>query len=118
MARLTESEVEDVALDWLARLGHQTEDGPALAPDSERPERADYAQVLLVERLRSALSRLNPDLPAGALEDALRRITRPEGPTLEARNRTFHRILVDGVIREHHAVRDDLALYRQLGLAS
>ena len=44
---------------------------------------------------------LNPDLPDDALEDALRRLTRPTGATLEARNRDFHRMLVSGVTVEH-----------------
>ncbi|MDF1500848.1 MAG: type I restriction endonuclease subunit R [Anaerolineales bacterium] len=101
MARLTESEIEDVTLNWLSRLGYQIEAGPTLAPDGELPERADYGQVLLAGRLRAALAHLNPELPPGALEDAFRKITRPEGPTLEARNRAFHRMLVDGVTVEY-----------------
>jgi type I restriction enzyme R subunit len=43
----------------------------------------------------------NPALPAEAVEDAFRKITRPEGPTLEARNRAVHRLLVDGVTVEY-----------------
>ena len=42
-----------------------------------------------------------PDLPAAALEDAFRKLTRPEGSTLEARNRAFHRMVADGVTVEH-----------------
>ena len=45
--------------------------------------------------------RLNPDLPAEALDDAYRKLTRPEGATVEARNRAFHRMVVDGVTVEH-----------------
>jgi type I restriction enzyme R subunit len=44
---------------------------------------------------------VNPTLPADALADAFRKLTRPEGPTLEARNRAFHRLLVDGVTVEY-----------------
>ena len=64
-------------------------------------ERSDYGEVLLARRLRDALARLNPDLPAAALEDAFRKLTRPEGSTLEARNRAFHRMAADGVTVEH-----------------
>jgi type I site-specific restriction-modification system R (restriction) subunit len=46
---------------------------------------------------QAALARLNPALQPEALDDALRKLTRPEGPTLEARNRALHRLLVDGV---------------------
>jgi type I restriction enzyme, R subunit len=54
-----------------------------------------------VQRLQDALARLNPTRPAEALDDAFRKLTRPEGPTLEARNRAIHRLLVDGVTVEH-----------------
>ena len=60
-----------------------------------------YSEIALERRLRDALARLNPDLPAAALEDAFRKLTRPEGSTLEACNRAFHRLLVDGVTVEY-----------------
>ena len=50
-----------------------------IAPGEAGAERADYAQVVLQARLREALARLNPALPPEALEDAFRRLTRPEG---------------------------------------
>ncbi|MFX4643207.1 hypothetical protein ABTB17_19170, partial [Acinetobacter baumannii] len=71
--------------------------GPDLAPDGPAPERTDYGQVVLEQRLRDALVRLNTDLPAEALEDAFRKLTRPEGADLMQRNRTLHRLMVDGV---------------------
>ena len=87
MISLSESTVEDIGLEWLADLGWQVVHGPDIAPDMLAAERSDYGEVLLETRLRAALARLNPDLPDDALEDALRRLTRPTGATLEARNR-------------------------------
>ena len=98
---LSESTVEAVALDWLTSLGWAVLHGPDIAPDTPAAERADYGEVVLNGRLRSALARLNPDLPDDALEDALQRLTRPAGATLEARNRAFHRMLVAGVTVEY-----------------
>ena len=98
---VSESTVEAVALDSLASLDWAVLHGPDIAPDTPAAERADYGEVVLTTRLRSALARLNPDLPDDALEDALRRLTRPAGTTLEARNRDFHRMLVAGVTVEH-----------------
>ncbi len=98
---VSESTVEAVALDWLASLDWAVVHGPDIAPDTPAAERADYGEVVLTARLRSALARLNPDLPDTAVEDALRRLTRPAGATLEARNRDFHRMLVAGVTVEH-----------------
>ena len=100
-ASLSESTVEAVALDWLAALGWTVAHGPEIAPGTPAAERADYGRVVLTNRLRYALARLNPDLPDDALGDALRRLTRPAGATLEARNRDFHRMLVAGVTVEY-----------------
>ena len=57
--------------------------------------------MVLERRLRDALAELNPGLPSEALDDAFRKLIRPEGATLETRNRAFHRMLIDGVTVEH-----------------
>ena len=103
MTTLTEADVEAAALDWLASLGWEAAHGPDIAPDTPNAERNDYGQVVLERRLQDALGELNPGLPSEALDDAFRKLTRPEGTTLEARNRAFHRMLVDGVTVEHRA---------------
>ena len=107
-ASFTESDVESAALGWLESLGWRVAHGPDIAPDAANAERDDYAQVILDARLRSVVAELNPGLPGDALEDARHRLTRPAGATLEARNRAFHRMLVDGVAVEY--VDDDGAV--------
>ena len=101
MTILTESTVEQVALAWLESHGWDVVRGPDIAPGVPGAERNGYGQVVLERRLQDALARLNPDLPAAALEDAFRKLTRPEGSSLEARNHAFHRMAVDGVAVEH-----------------
>ena len=54
-------------------------------------ERADYGEVVLAQRLCDAPARLNPELPAEALE----------GADLIRHNRALHRLLVDGVTVEY-----------------
>ena len=103
MTTLTEADVEEVALEWLRDLGWQIARGPDIGPGGPNEERADYGVVVLERRLRDALARLNQDLPPEALDDAYRKLTRPEGSTLEARNRDFHRMLVRGVAVEYRA---------------
>ena len=103
MITLTESDVEAVALEWLSAAGWQTAHGPDIAPDAAGAERADYGQVVLEARLRNSLARLNPSLTASALDDAVRKLTRSEGATPETRNRSFHRMLVNGVAVEYRA---------------
>ena len=101
MTMLAETDVEQAALSWLVALGWQAAHGPDIAPDTLGAERGDYAQVMLERRLRDALAALNSGLPVSALDDALRRLTRPEGSSLDARNRAFHRMLVNGVAIEY-----------------
>ncbi len=101
MTRFTEREVEEISLDWLKNLGWGIAHGPDIAHDSPQPERSGYGDVVLEGRLRDALARLNPALPAEALEDAFRKLTHPEGATPEARNRALHRMLVNGVTVEY-----------------
>ena len=77
--------------------------GPKIDPDTPSPERDNYGQAVLEARLRDALQRLNPSLPTSAIDDALHKVTNPEGATLEVRNRAFHRMLVNGVNVEYRA---------------
>ena len=101
MTSFTESEVEEAALAWLEGTGWQVAHGPDIAPNMPAAERADYGDVVLEQRLSDALALLNPTLPAEALEDAFRKLTRPEGAELIQRNRALHRLLVDGVTVEY-----------------
>jgi type I restriction enzyme R subunit len=98
---VTESVVEEAALAWLESVGWQIRNGAEIAPGEPAAEREDYGQVVLAQRLRDALARLDPVLPAEALEDAFRKLTRPEGADLMVRNRALHRLLVDGVMVEY-----------------
>jgi type I restriction enzyme R subunit len=93
----TESVVELAALAWLEEFGYQILEGEVIAHDGPAPERASYADVCLADRLRLALARLNPGMPAEALDDAFRKLTRVTGPTLVERNRLVHKMLVEGV---------------------
>ena len=98
---MEEKDVEEAALIWLESLGWRVAHGPDISLNGDFPERGSYEDVVLMLRLRDALGRLNPDLPASALDDAFRKLTRLEGATLETRNRHFHRLLVDGVTVEY-----------------
>ncbi len=103
MANLNESTVEEAALNWLKAIGWQIARGPDIAPDTPATERASYGEVVLSQRLLDALTRLNPGLPAEALEDAFRKLTAPQGADLLQRNRSFHRLLTDGATVEYRA---------------
>jgi type I restriction enzyme, R subunit len=63
---LNESIVEDAALEWFGELGYAVGHGPHLAPGEPAAERASFGEVVLVERLREAIRRLNPAIPEEA----------------------------------------------------
>ena len=47
MTTITEADVEQAALEWLAGLGWGVAHGPAIAPETPAAERDDYGQVAL-----------------------------------------------------------------------
>ena len=104
MNAFTESVVEQAALDWFRALGYNVVGGPDMPP-GPHALRESYADTIFPSVIRGALARLNPELPAEALDDAFRKLTRPEGSVLAARNLAFHRMAVDGVTVEYRDER-------------
>ncbi|MEW6236414.1 MAG: type I restriction endonuclease subunit R [Candidatus Omnitrophota bacterium] len=114
-SKFDESSVESAALSWLEAIGYSTLFGPAIVPGEPFAERETYEQTVLENRLRQALERLNPAIPADALDEAFRKITRLDAPTIAANNRTFHKMLIGGVPveyqREDGSIAGDLAKF-------
>jgi type I restriction enzyme R subunit len=100
---MIESTVEQAAFEFLTALGYEVLRGAAVAAGEPTAERRDanYHDVILERRLKEGLQRLNPDLPVEALEDAYRRLTNVEEPSLVARNHSFHQKVVNGVSVEY-----------------
>ena len=94
---MTEDQLEQETLGWLADVGYKHLYGPDIAPDGDNPERSDYRQVVLSFRLREIIYRLNPDIPTAAREDALKQIVDLGIPVLLSANRRLHQLLVTGV---------------------
>ncbi len=101
MAKLTEGDVEAATLEWFEQLNYTTFHASEIAPDEPNAERQDYADVVLINRLRSALEIINPQIPGDAIEEAVRKITRTDTPNLFENNRRFHKLLTDGVNVEY-----------------
>jgi len=95
---LNEQQLEELCLSWFQEAGWRAAHGPDIAPDSSTAERTDYRQVLLRERLLTALSRINPHIPAAALEQAARALQTVSEPQMVVRNRSVHRLLLNGVL--------------------
>ncbi|MEY3479816.1 MAG: hypothetical protein RIQ71_591, partial [Verrucomicrobiota bacterium] len=98
---LNESIVEDAALTWFGELGYAVGHGPHIAPGEPSSERDSFGDVVLTRRLREAIDRLNPSIPADAREEAMRKVLRIASPSLTQTNRDFHAMLRDGVLVEY-----------------
>ncbi|MDC8773354.1 type I restriction endonuclease subunit R [Paucibacter sp. hw8] len=94
---MTEDQLESEALGWLVDVGYEHHHGANIAPESGAPQRSDYRQVLLRERLAQAIHKLNPGIPAAAREDGLQQVLNLGIPSLLSANRAFHKLLVAGV---------------------
>lgn len=94
---MTEDQLEQEALGWLADLGYAHLYGPDIAFDGPGPERKDYREVLLTQRLSNAIDRLNPSIPLPARQDALQQVMSLGIPSQLSANRYFHQLLVAGV---------------------
>src|SRR3546814_9096190 len=94
---MTEDQLEQEALCWLADAGYTVRNGPDIAHDGPDPQRSGYTQVILPQRLCDAIARLNPGIPAAAREDAFKQVENLDIPVQLAANRVFHRLLVNGV---------------------
>jgi type I restriction enzyme R subunit len=92
-----ESQLEEAALEWFEELGYEVVFGPVIAPEGEYPEREDYSDVILAERVKDALGRINPKMPASAIEDAYRQIAIPQSPSLLMNNKAFQKMITDGI---------------------
>jgi len=109
--KITESEIEQFAIELLEKQGYHYVYAPNIAPDSDTPERNRFEDVLLLERLRKAVGRINPNIPADVREDAIKQIQRLNSPELIANNEAFHRMLTEGIkvtYRKDGADRGDL----------
>lgn len=113
MNNFTESILEEAALSWFEELGYTVLHGPDIAHDGIAPERADYGEIVLADRLRNAIARLNPHLPPLAQAEVFRQIARPDHPSPTENNRRVHRLLTEGVELSYQAqdgsTRHDIA---------
>src|SRR4030066_1313167 len=97
MNPITESNIETFAIEVLKKLGWATRPRLSIAPGAENAERESFEQIILTQRLRKAVARLNRDIPADAQEQAVQKVLRIYSPDLLHNNETFHQFLVEKV---------------------
>lgn len=103
--KLVESDVEDATLTWLERLGYTIGHAPDIAPGEPQAERERYDDVVLVGRLRRALSAINTHIPSqvrgGVIDDVIRDVVKLDTSDVVRSNRQFHKWLVEGMDVEY-----------------
>ena len=107
MSFLNENDIELNALDEFTELGWDTRFGPDISKgcaDGAKRERDEFDQIVLEQRLRDALSRLNPGLAKEMLDDAVLRLGKAESQNLMRENLRVHRLITEGCPVEY---RDD-----------
>lgn len=97
MKPITESHIEEFALEELAKLSWGYAYGPDISPEGASPARSSFEDVVLTDKLRSAVSKINPNIPADALEQAVQKVLRIYSPDLLYNNETFHELLIEKV---------------------
>ncbi|MBF8964056.1 type I restriction endonuclease subunit R [Pontibacter sp. FD36] len=95
--KITESTIETFAIELLEKQGYNYIYAPDIASDGETPERASYAQVLLLSRLQNAVYKINSGIPVEAQREAIKEIQRIASPELLVNNEDFHRLLTEGI---------------------
>jgi type I restriction enzyme, R subunit len=86
MTKLAENAIEDFAIKLFEQLGYSHVYAPDIAPDGESPERSHYDEVILKDRLWSAVQRINSSVPHYALQEAAKDVERIHSPELLANN--------------------------------
>ncbi|WGW00167.1 type I restriction endonuclease subunit R [Vibrio sp. YMD68] len=103
---ITEDQLEQQCINWFTDQGYLYKSGYDIAPDGDSPERDDYHQVVLKQRLLNQLEIINPELPIEALNDVVNTVSSPDTPILIKNNRGFHKFVIEGVPVEYTAVED------------
>ena len=97
MSLITEEQVELQSIEWFKELGYQYKDGYEIAPEGINPERDDFRKVILEDRLRSALIKINPDIPNQTINNSIPQILNPNIPGLLNCNREMHKWITKGL---------------------
>ena len=98
---LLESDVENLALDTLQKVGYDVYKSPSTTspnPEIDKMRNNDHAVAVLTEKLQSSLKKLNPGYPEEIYKEALRQLTRlADNPDMMVNNHYFHKLLIEGI---------------------
>lgn len=102
MTTLTESKIEELAIELFGQLGYKYLYGPDIAPDGENAMRERLEDVVMEEALRKAVYRINDGLSEEVCDEAIGQVLRIASPDVLANNEVFHRMMTEGVVVSVH----------------
>jgi type I restriction enzyme R subunit len=103
MNKIYESDVEKFCIELL-----QTQGYTYLSPEDQEIERDGVVEVVLRERLQTAISNLNPDIPRDSQEYALKQVLNLPTQSIIENNEGFHQMLTEGVPVEYQKNGDTI----------
>ena len=111
---IDEELVELQGIEWFKELGYQYKNGYEISPEGTKPERDQFRQVILEDRLKSALIKINPNTPSQKINHSIVQILNPNIPDLYNCNREINSWLVKGLKITY--MKDDQEIGHQLKL--
>lgn len=97
MKPITENIIEESAIEILQSQGWEYANGKEISPEGLFCERENYQQIILINRLRNAIAKINPQIPTDAQEAVIQKVLRIYSPVLLHNNEEFHKLLVEKV---------------------
>jgi len=94
---MNESAIENFAIELLQAQGYDYLFGGDIAPDGKNPLRKSFEEVILTDRLKTAIKNINPHLTEEQIEDVIKQINQIHTSDLIATNEIFHKMLTEGV---------------------
>lgn len=97
MSNFIENDLEQAVLEWFQDLGYQTQYGPDISPGGSFSERESFGDVVLYDRLHSALKRINKQYSNDTISELVKKITRQQSLSIVRNNVAFQKLLTDGI---------------------
>ncbi|WP_283577303.1 type I restriction endonuclease subunit R [Ligilactobacillus aviarius] len=98
---LLESDIENLALDTLKKVGYTIYKSPSSSlpsPEIDAMRQNDHATALLIDKVEQALRKLNPGYSEEIYHEALRQLIRlSDNPDMMINNHYFHKFLIEGI---------------------
>ena len=97
MSKFIENDLEQAVLEWFHDLGYQIQYGPDISPGGSFSERESFGDVVLYDRLHSALKRINKQYSNDTISELVKKITRQQSLSIVRNNVAFQKLLTDGI---------------------